>query len=132
MIDKKYPITALLCAIIIGCYPLIAAADGGLGQEYFTWQALKELWAPLTAWTGYTLLLLAVFNLLVFVFIALHIVLLAFIAHAVVKKNFRGKGLRYSAILLVIMYVIVLGIMQYLQTAHPQQQSLQYFAIAPA
>jgi cobalamin synthase len=110
MVDVNRACKSLVCFVLLLCSAQ-AHADGGLGP--ITWESIKELWAPLLALGLVSYLLLAALSAAGFIFIALHFVLLVFLVRGFMKKNFGGKGIRYSIMFLAIGYAIVFALVYY-------------------
>lgn len=96
----------LLAALAL--LPLSALADGGFGSHLFS--NPLELLGPLLEIGGVALLVYLLFSALAFAFAVAHLVLLFFLVRAFFKRNFRGKGLRYSAGLLIVSYVALVAL----------------------
>lgn len=97
----------LVCGALV-LAPLATFADGGFGSHLFS--KPLELLGPLIEIGGVALLLYLLFGALAFAFTAAHLVLLAFVVQAFFKRSFGGKGLRYSACLLVASYVALIAL----------------------
>ena len=97
----------LLCSSII-LLPTAVLADGGVGPHLFS--KPLEVLGSLLEIGGFAFLLYLLFGFLVFALAAIHLVFLFFVVRAALKKSFKGKGLRYSAGLLVASYIALFGL----------------------